>query len=74
MIVSRVMRQRLKLAKTDLSPETTLSQLSRIQRHKIRINNAQPIEGISSINDLQAQVLESLKIKKPTQDAQMTPL
>ena len=32
----------------------------------------QPIEGISSINDLQAQVLESLKIKKPTQDAQMT--
>jgi hypothetical protein len=37
-----------------------------------RINNAQPIEGISSINDLQAQVLESLKIKKPKQDTQMT--
>jgi hypothetical protein len=72
LIVYRVMRQRLKLAKSDLSPETALSQLSRIQRHKVRINNAQPIEGISSINDLQAQVLESLKIKKPTQDAQMT--
>jgi hypothetical protein len=71
-IVYRVMRQRLKIAKSDLSPETALSQLSRIQRHKVRINNAQPIEGISSINDLQAQVLESLKIKKPTQDAQMT--
>ena len=72
LIVYRVMRQRLKLAKSDLSPEKALSQLSRIQRHEVRINNAQPIEGISSINDLQAQVLESLKIKKPTQDAQMT--
>lgn len=72
LIVYRVMRQRLKLAESDLSPEKALSQLSRIQRHKVRINNAQPIEGISSINDLQAQVLESLKIKKPTQNAQMT--
>jgi transposase len=72
LIVYRVMLQRLKLAKSDLSPEKALSQLSRIQRHKVRINNAQPIEGISSINDLQAKVLESLKIKKPTQDAQMT--
>jgi transposase len=72
LIVYRVMRQRLKLAKSDLSPEKALSHLSRIQRHKVRINNAQPIEGISSINDLQAQVLESLKIKKPTQDTQMT--
>lgn len=72
LILYRVMRQRLKLAKSDLSPEKALSQLSRIQRHKVRINNAQPIEGISTINDLQAQVLESLKIKKPTQDAQMT--
>ena len=59
LIVYRVMRQRLKLAKSDLSPEKALSQLSRIQRHKVRINNAQPIEGITSINDLQAQVLES---------------
>ena len=51
-----VICQRLKLAKSDLSPETTLSQLSRIRRHKIRITNVQPIEGISSINDLQPQV------------------
>jgi transposase len=63
LIVDRGLRQRLKLAKSDLSPKKALSQLSRIQRHKARINNAQPIEGISSINDLQARVLESLKIK-----------
>jgi len=30
------------------------------------------VEGISSINEPQAQELESLKIKKPTQNAQMT--
>jgi hypothetical protein len=66
------MRQRLKLAKSDLSPEKALSQHSRIQRRKVRINKAQAIEGVSRFNDLQAQVLESLKIKKPTQDAQMT--
>jgi hypothetical protein len=55
-----------------LSPEKALSQLSQIQRHEERINNAQPIEGISSINELQARVLKRLIIKKPTQDAQMT--
>jgi IS30 family transposase len=70
LVVYRVMRQSLKLPKRDLSPEKALSQLSRIQRTKVRIDNAQPIKGISSINDLQAQVVKSLKIKKPTQYAQ----
>lgn len=64
LIVYRVMRQRLKLAKSDLSPEKALLQLIRIQRHKVRINNAHLFAGISSINDLQTQVLESLNIKK----------
>jgi hypothetical protein len=65
-IVYGVIQQRLNLAKSELSPDKALSQLSPIQRHKVRINNAQPIYGISSINDLQAQVLESLKINKST--------
>ena len=71
LIVYRVMRQRLKLAKSDLSPERALAELRKIQRHKVRINKAQPISGISTINDAQAQVLETLNIKKPTQDAQL---
>ena len=66
------MRQRLKLAKSDLSPERALAELRRIQRHKVRINKAEPISGISTINDAQASVLETLNIKKPTQDAQLT--
>ena len=71
LIVYRVMRQRLKLAKSDLSPERALAQLRRIQRHTVRINQAEPITGISTINEAQAKVLETLNIKKPIQNAQM---
>jgi hypothetical protein len=38
----------------------------------VRINKAEPIAGISTINDSQAALLETLKIRKPTQDAQLT--
>jgi hypothetical protein len=65
------MRQRLKLAKSDLSPELALAVLRKIQRHKVRINKAEPITGISTINDAQAKVLETLNVRKPTQDAQL---
>ena len=71
LIVYRVMRQRLKLAKSDLSPERALAQLRRIQRHSVSINQAAPIAGISTINTQQAGVLAALKLKKPTQDTQM---
>ena len=72
LIVYRVMRQRLALAKSDLTPEKALAQLRRIQRHSVRINQAEPITGISTINDIQALVLQTLNIKKPTHDAQLT--
>ena len=72
LIVYRVMRQRLALAKSDLTPEKALAQLRRIQRHSVRINQAEPITGISTINDIQAQVLQTLNIKKPTYEAQLT--
>jgi transposase len=42
LIVYRVMRQRLKLAKSDLSPQRALAELRKIQRHKVRINNLNP--------------------------------
>ena len=72
LIVYRVMRQRLKLAKSELSPERALAELRKIQRHKVRINKAEPISGITTINDAQSKVLETLSIKKPTQDTQLT--
>ena len=71
LIVYRVMRQRLKFAKSDLTPEKALAQLRRIQRHSVSINQAQPISGVSTINDQQASVLAALNLKKPTQNAQL---
>jgi hypothetical protein len=59
--------------KRDLvSNSGALAELRKIQRHKVRINKAEPIAGISTINDAQAKVLETLNIRKPTQDAQLT--
>lgn len=72
LIVYRVMRQRLKLAKSDLSPERALAQLRRIQRHSVRINNAYPISGVSTINSQQSSLYAALNLKKPTQNTQLT--
>ena len=71
LIVYRVMRQRLKLARSDLTPENALAQLRRIQRHSVSINQTVPITGISTNNSLQADVLAALSLKKPTQNAQL---
>jgi len=62
----------LKLAKSDLSPQRALAELRKIQRHRVRINKAEPISGISTINDSQADVLQALNIRKPTQNAQLS--
>ena len=72
LIVYRVMRQRLKQAKSDLSPERALAHLRKIQRHKVRINQAEPLEGVSTISDEQAQVLNALKVNKPIKNEQMS--
>ena len=72
LLIYRVMRQRLKMANSELTPERALAQLRRIQSHRVSINAAKPIAGISVINDQQASVYASLKVRKPAQDNQMT--
>jgi len=72
LIVYRVMRQRLKLANSDLTPEKALAQLRRIQSHRVRINAAAPLCGLSTPNDQQVSVYAALNVKKPHQNAQMT--
>ena len=72
LILYRVMRSRLKLAGVELSPERALEQLRAIQRHRVRINDAEPIDGISTIDAGQANIFQALKLPKPTRDAQMT--
>lgn len=72
LILYRVMRQRLQRAGSELSPESALADLRRIQRHTVSIDNAAPIQGVSTIHPRQADVLAALHIKKPSHDAQMT--
>jgi len=71
LILYRVMRQRLKLAGSDLSPEAALADLRRIQRHCVSIDNARPIIGISTIQPRQAQALAALKVTTPSIDIQL---
>ena len=72
LVLHRVMRQRLRLAGSALSPEAALRQLRRIQHHQVRIDNAAPIAGISTIHTEQADTLAALNVKKPSLNAQMS--
>jgi transposase len=74
LILYRVMRQRLCMSGHDLSPEAALADLRRIQHHRVRINNAAPVEGISTIALRQSDVLAALRIRKPTHDTKHTQL
>ena len=73
LILYRVMRQRLKAADSDLSPERALEQLQRLQHHQIRINSsAQPINGISRLSETHSRVFAALNLKKPDKPQQLS--
>ena len=72
LIVHRVMRQRLKVAGSTLSPESALEQLRRIQHHRISIDAGAPISGVSTIHQEQAAVLAALKVSRPSENQQLT--
>ncbi len=72
LILYRVMRQRLKLAGSELSPEAALADLRRIQRHTVRIDNGAPVHGVSTVQPRQAAALAALNVRKPSADAQLT--
>lgn len=72
LILHRVMRTRLRTANAGLTPEQALERLRRIQHHRIRLNGAEPVTGVSSINDQQSEVLNALRVKKPDVSQQLT--
>jgi hypothetical protein len=72
LILHRIMRTRLRAANAGLSPERALEQLHRIQHHRIRLNGAEPVTGVSSINDEQNKVFHALRVKKPIASQQLT--
>ena len=62
----------LKLWVSGLSPEAALDKLRPIQQHSVSINAGAPVRGVSTIHQEQAGVFEALKLKKPTQDTQLS--
>jgi len=72
LILHRVMRARLHAAHTGLSPERALEQLTRIQHHRIRIAQGEPVTGVSAINADQAGVFSALGVKKPAASQQLS--
>ena len=73
LILHRVMRMRLKRAQHPDSPQTALRLLRRVQRQAVRINDAQPVTGVSSINEQQRALMAALGLKKlPQEGGQMS--
>ncbi len=72
LILYRVMRTRLRASDTALSPERALTKLRRIQHHRVTLNGAESVAGISKLDKEQTDILTALTIKKPTLDTQLT--
>ena len=72
LILHRVMRMRLRAGNTGVSPERALQTLKRIQHHRVSINGAEPLSGVSSITEEDSKVFKALKVKLPSQTQQMS--
>ena len=72
LILHRVIRSRLRASHTGPTPERALEQLRRIQHHRVRLNGAPPVFGVSSIQECQSKVLHALRVKNPAASQQMT--
>ena len=68
----RVMRMRLRAANTGITPERALQSLKRIQHHRVSLNGAQPLSGVSSMTDEDGQMFKALKVKQPTTNRQLS--
>jgi transposase len=72
LILHRVMRMRLRAGNTGVTPERALQTLKRIQHHRVSINGAEPLSGVSSITEEDNKVFKALKVKLPSQTQQMS--
>lgn len=71
LILYRVMRTRLKMAKSNLSPERALAQLKAIHRHQVKVND-KPLSGVSTLTKEQTDLLGTLTLRKPTKKEQLS--
>ena len=66
------MRMRLRAGNTGVTPERALQTLKRIQHHRVSINGAEPLSGVSSITEEDSKVFKALNVKLPSQTQQMS--
>jgi transposase len=71
LILYRVMRQRLNMAQSNLSPERALAQLKRIHRHRIKVND-RALHGVSTLTKDQTDLLAALTLQTPTKHEQLS--
>lgn len=71
LILHRVMRQKLRAAKAELSPERALQLLGRIQHHEVRVNDA-PHSGVTTTSAEQQRLLATLGARVPTTTKQLS--
>jgi hypothetical protein len=72
LILHRVMRMRLRAGNTGLTPQRALQALKRIQHHRVSINGAPPLSGVSSMTGEHSKMLKALKVKIPSQSQQLS--
>lgn len=65
LLLSRVIRQRLKAAGSDHSPASALRELKRLQRHRVFVGQV-CYEGVGKIQPEQQQLFKDLDITPPT--------
>ena len=72
LVLHRVMRMRLRAANTGITPQQALQSLKRIQHHRVSLNGAEPLSGVSSMSDEDSRMLKALKVKQPSTDRQLS--
>ncbi len=72
LVLHRVMRLRLRAANTGITPERALQSLKRIQHHRVSLDGAAPLSGVSCMTDEDGQMLKALKVKQPTTNRQLS--
>ncbi|MFN7834625.1 MAG: IS1634 family transposase [Burkholderiaceae bacterium] len=72
LILHRVIRNRLRVNHSKLSPERALASLQRIQHHRVTPAGGKLIEGITSISADDAALFTAIGVKKPAKNEQLT--
>ena len=72
LILHRVMRMRLRAANTGITPERALQGLKKIQHHRVSINGAAPLSGVSSMTAEHSAMLKALQVKTPDKTEQIS--